>query len=183
MKLNLIENRAKRKACYKKRKGGLVKKIQELTTLCGVEACMIMFSHFDSEPQTWPPSHSDIMEIINKFKSLSLVQQNRKTITQESFTINRVKKLLERCKKIRDNNRQNEIALFVSETVFGVPIDSFSLPDLRAMRRPIYLIMDTVSRQIEEIKEKDSPYPNLSLMLPNRETAGNLLPQIQIPLL
>lgn len=169
MKLTLIENKSRRKACYKKRKKGLIKKVEELTTLCGVEACLIIYSHFDSEPQIWPPEHSTLMHILLKFKNLSFLEQNRKMVTQESFTRQRIIKLLDLCKKLRHENRRKEIGLFVSECLAGVPPENFSLADLNEMRRSICLTIEDISRQIDTVKEQFSSLHTLSLM-PNMET-------------
>ncbi|KAE9594497.1 putative transcription factor MADS-type1 family [Lupinus albus] len=41
--LTYIVSDAKRKATYKKRKASLIKKIDQISTLCGIEACAIIY--------------------------------------------------------------------------------------------------------------------------------------------
>ncbi|KAK5846190.1 hypothetical protein PVK06_002464 [Gossypium arboreum] len=51
VKLAYITNDSSRKATYKKRKKGLMKKMSELSTFCGINACAIMCSHYESQPE------------------------------------------------------------------------------------------------------------------------------------
>ncbi|GFQ05832.1 mads-box transcription factor pheres 2 [Phtheirospermum japonicum] len=44
MKVEFIVNKKSRNTTFKRRKEGLVKKIKELSTLCDVDACMIIYS-------------------------------------------------------------------------------------------------------------------------------------------
>ncbi|QCD91395.1 Transcription factor [Vigna unguiculata] len=52
--LTYIINDSKRKTTLKKRKHGLIKKMNEITTLCGIEACAIIYSPNDPQPEVWP---------------------------------------------------------------------------------------------------------------------------------
>ncbi|GLU17378.1 hypothetical protein SLE2022_337480 [Rubroshorea leprosula] len=54
VKLQYISNDSARKASFKKRKKGLMKKASELTTLCGIDAGAIVYSPYDSQPEIWP---------------------------------------------------------------------------------------------------------------------------------
>ncbi|KAL3849601.1 hypothetical protein ACJIZ3_011483 [Penstemon smallii] len=48
-------NNSERKISFKKRKKGLTKKVdQELSTLCGVDACAIIYSQYENQPVVWP---------------------------------------------------------------------------------------------------------------------------------
>ncbi|PPS09441.1 hypothetical protein GOBAR_AA11200 [Gossypium barbadense] len=53
VKLAYITNDSSRKATYKKRKKGLMKKMSELSTFCGINACAIMCSHYESQPEDY----------------------------------------------------------------------------------------------------------------------------------
>ncbi|CAH8259504.1 unnamed protein product [Arabidopsis lyrata] len=54
VKVAYISNNSSRKATFKKRKKGLMKKVNELSTLCGINACAIIYSPYDSNPEVWP---------------------------------------------------------------------------------------------------------------------------------
>ncbi|KAH1033165.1 hypothetical protein J1N35_045339 [Gossypium stocksii] len=70
MKLAYITNDSKRKTTYKKRTKGLVKKVREFTTLCGIEACATIHSlDFNSQPKLWL-SHTGVRRLLSEFKKL-----------------------------------------------------------------------------------------------------------------
>ncbi|KAF2600077.1 hypothetical protein F2Q68_00009952 [Brassica cretica] len=85
VKLAFIANDSSRKATYKKRKKGLMKKVNELSTLCGINACAIIYSPYDSNPEVWP-SNSGVQRIISEFRTLPDMDQNKKMVDQETFS-------------------------------------------------------------------------------------------------
>uniref|UniRef100_A0A3Q7IDW9 MADS-box domain-containing protein n=1 Tax=Solanum lycopersicum TaxID=4081 RepID=A0A3Q7IDW9_SOLLC len=72
--LSLIENETERKVSYKKRLIGLLKKAEELSTLCDVEMALIVYSPYSDEPKVFP----------------NLVVM----VTKEEFTKKRIKKFI-----------------------------------------------------------------------------------------
>ncbi|CAD5332761.1 unnamed protein product [Arabidopsis thaliana] len=64
VKLSLIANERSRKTSFMKRKDGIFKKLHELSTLCGVQACALIYSPFIPVPESWP-SREDTPNAIN----------------------------------------------------------------------------------------------------------------------
>ncbi|EEF40630.1 mads box protein, putative [Ricinus communis] len=54
MKHEFITNVSVRRMTFRQRRAGLLKKLKELATLCGIVACAIIFSAYDSSPDVWP---------------------------------------------------------------------------------------------------------------------------------
>ncbi|GFP81367.1 mads-box transcription factor pheres 2 [Phtheirospermum japonicum] len=52
--LAFTKNKTNRKASFRKRRKGLIKKVKEIITLCNVEACAISFSPYDESTIIWP---------------------------------------------------------------------------------------------------------------------------------
>ncbi|KAK8335037.1 hypothetical protein V6Z11_A09G028400 [Gossypium hirsutum] len=63
VKLAWIADNAARRASPKKRRLGLVKEVMELTTLCGTEACLVIYSPDEQPPVVWP-SHDEVQRLI-----------------------------------------------------------------------------------------------------------------------
>lgn len=112
VKLAFIVNDSARKISYNKRKKSLMKKIDELTTLCGIDACAIVYSDFDPQPEVWP-SPWEVQRIITKFKTYSEFEQGRKMLDQESFLKQRIVKAKEQLAKVNKNNREMEMSLLL----------------------------------------------------------------------
>jgi hypothetical protein len=65
--LELIEDEALRKSCYTKRRERLLKKLNEITILCGIDAYSTIYGSCDKEPLAWP-SPMVTTEPINRFQ-------------------------------------------------------------------------------------------------------------------
>ncbi|XP_061374821.1 agamous-like MADS-box protein AGL82 [Gastrolobium bilobum] len=64
-----IPNDRVRKATFMQRRKGLMKKISEFSTMCGVEACLIVYDeNGDARPMTFPQQPTKVQSIINKYE-------------------------------------------------------------------------------------------------------------------
>jgi len=79
VKLAFIENDSARKTTYKKRKKGMLKKIEELSTLCGIDACAIVYGPDDHEPEVWP-SHCEVQRVVGRFRNMPAVEKIKKMV-------------------------------------------------------------------------------------------------------
>ncbi|MCL7044032.1 hypothetical protein MKW94_027134 [Papaver nudicaule] len=108
VKLAYIVNDAARRAAFRKRRKGLMKKVSELSTLCGVTACAIVYGPDDPQPQVWP-EQPDVHRTLMRFKSLSLLEQTSRQFNQEDFLKKRIGKMAAQYSKLRQQNRYMEI--------------------------------------------------------------------------
>ncbi|TYH35878.1 hypothetical protein ES332_D13G224900v1 [Gossypium tomentosum] len=112
IKLAYITNDSARKTTYKRRTKCLVKKVRELTTLCGIEGFAVMNSpDFGSQVEVWP-SLEDARRLLSDFKKLPLSKQNKKMVNQESFLEQSLAKATQQLRKLREKNRQKELKEF-----------------------------------------------------------------------
>ncbi|OIW14087.1 hypothetical protein TanjilG_11432 [Lupinus angustifolius] len=123
-KLNLtyIVSDAKRKVTLKKRKNSLIKKMGEITTLCGIEACAIISSHNELQPEVWP-SHFGVQNVLSKFKRMSETERYMKMLNQESFMNQRIMKAQEQLKKLRNENKKKETTLLMYQCLRNGNVD------------------------------------------------------------
>lgn len=84
VKLELIANESARKTTFRKRKKGLLKKMEELTTLCGVDACAILSSPFEPNAEVWP-SPAGARKVLSRFMSLPEEVQSKRMLNQEAY--------------------------------------------------------------------------------------------------
>uniref|UniRef100_A0A0D9V995 MADS-box domain-containing protein n=1 Tax=Leersia perrieri TaxID=77586 RepID=A0A0D9V995_9ORYZ len=70
--LKLIESEKKRKATYKNRRDGLVQKVSQFATLCGVDAFLVCYGSdvAGGEVTTWPSDRATVVERIEKLRAL-----------------------------------------------------------------------------------------------------------------
>ncbi|KAL0290568.1 UNVERIFIED_CONTAM: Agamous-like MADS-box protein [Sesamum calycinum] len=97
VKLAFITNDSARKATFKKRKKGLMKKVSELSTLCGIDACAIVYGPYDSHPEVWPDGRG-AHRVLAQFKRMPEMEQSKKMVNQESFIRHRITKAADQLK-------------------------------------------------------------------------------------
>ncbi|MBA0729950.1 hypothetical protein Golax_022501 [Gossypium laxum] len=67
--------------------------MSELSTLCGINACAIMYSPYESQLEVWP-SPIGGQQVLSKFKMILEMEQRKNMVNQESFLSQRTVKLL-----------------------------------------------------------------------------------------
>ncbi|KAG6490709.1 agamous-like MADS-box protein AGL80 [Zingiber officinale] len=119
VKLEWIANDAARKATFKKRKKGLVKKVSELSTLCDVKACMIVYAPGEAQAAEVWPSAPDAMRVLSRLKRLPETEQSKKMMNQEKLMQQRFRKLQEQFQRHEKENRDLETALLMQQCLEG----------------------------------------------------------------
>nr|XP_010321632.1 MADS-box transcription factor PHERES 2-like [Solanum lycopersicum] len=170
----LIEDDTKRKISYDKRLKGLLKKSDELKTLCDVEVATVIYGPYRNEPYAFP-NNNVVRNTFIKFKELPILDRSKNMVTREEFTMKRIKKLEEQLQKIRKENRvkemTNEMYELFNRKTLSVDMSTSYLNDLRC-------VIKKNLKQVHElmIKEADgegftsnAPQPIVEPMVSNFE--------------
>jgi len=96
-----------RKATYNKRKKGIIKKVSELTTLCGVSACAIISNPFNSQTEVWP-DREGAKKVIERYQNSS-VKDETKNLNQEGLIMQNIAKAKERLRKLETKNHGKKL--------------------------------------------------------------------------
>lgn len=105
VKLALVENENSRALTLKKRRSGLVKKVKELSILCDVKACLIMFSPKEVEPMVWPSAEA-ARNILKDFNALPDFVKKKNETTLESYLKEKTSKVHENLRKTQKENME-----------------------------------------------------------------------------
>ncbi|CAH8315075.1 unnamed protein product [Eruca vesicaria subsp. sativa] len=109
VKLTLIADKTSRRTTFKKRKAGIMKKLNELVTLCGVKACAVVYSgENDENPEVWP-SWRGADEVISKFLEFPKVEREKKMYNQPTYTYERIMKEQATLLRLQEENREFEL--------------------------------------------------------------------------
>ncbi|XP_021774627.1 agamous-like MADS-box protein AGL80 [Chenopodium quinoa] len=134
VKLAFIENATSRKATSSKRTKGLVKKTQELSVLCDIDACAIIFAKDAQVPVVWPSSEAEIKRIISNYRDNSDMYQLQRQLDQQSLSEVNVIKTEEKVERIQRKNRDLQIENMVTDIMTGKStieqVDPCDLSDL-----------------------------------------------------
>ena len=150
MKLAFISDDSARKATYKKRKKGIIKKVSELTILCGIPACAIISSPFDSKAEVWPDLE-EAKQVIERYQNSS-VKDETKNVNQESFLLQRITKAREHLQKQRHDNREKELNVLMIGYMKNKKLpDSLSVSDLKEFDKLIEKNMKEIDNKIDAL--------------------------------
>ncbi|GAU46090.1 hypothetical protein TSUD_239770 [Trifolium subterraneum] len=89
----------------------LLKKVNELSTLCGVDACAIIYPENGVQPDVWPPGLRT-RNVLGKFLSLPELERNKKMLDSEGFVKQTIVKNQASLKKqVEENHKKFSILI------------------------------------------------------------------------
>ncbi|OIV91070.1 hypothetical protein TanjilG_17030 [Lupinus angustifolius] len=150
VKLVYISDDNARKATFKKRKKGIMKKVSELTVLCGIDACAIISNPCDSQFEVWPDPKG-VKQIIKRYHKSSVIDET-KNMNQESFVMQTISKAMIKLDKQRKENYEKEmsVAMFDYMESRKVP-ENMTITDLRNMDKLIQEYISEIRNKIDQI--------------------------------
>ncbi|XP_071704604.1 agamous-like MADS-box protein AGL80 [Rutidosis leptorrhynchoides] len=160
VEIKLIEDESKRKTTFKKRKKGLMKKVNELSTLCGVDACALIYSPYEPHPDVWP-DNVGVQRVLSQFKRLPDMEKSKKMVNQNSFIRQRINKANDQLKKQIKENRDKEMieVMYQCLTRKG-SIANLNPPDLNELGGLVDQTMKDIDNRIESLKKGPVPTGN-----------------------
>lgn len=158
IQLELISKESVRKVTFKKRRDGLKKKLSELTTICGVIACAIIYASFDNQPEIWP-SPPEAARVLDKFNNLPINRRAKYMMDQNIFLSKKISNLFQRMRKERKKNRGLEMDLMFTQCLAGKELNNFdSLEDLKDLDHLLEEKIKVIAHKIEcEMGLKSNP--------------------------
>ncbi|VYS68014.1 unnamed protein product [Arabidopsis thaliana] len=148
VKLSLIANERSRETSFMKRKNGIMKKLYELSTLCGVQACTLIYSPFIPVPE---------------FLEMSPTARTRKMMNQETYLMERITKAKEQLQNLVGANQELQVRRFMFDCVEGKMSQyRYDAKDLQDLLSCINLYLDQLNGRIEILKEHGDSLPSVS---------------------
>ncbi|KAH0460774.1 hypothetical protein IEQ34_008349 [Dendrobium chrysotoxum] len=143
--LTYISNDAICRATLKKRCRGLLKKVNELSILCDISACTVVYSLQTEQPDVFP-SVEEVKKILTDLTNMSEIDKNKKMVNQRSFLEQRLVKLIQQLRRLEHENKELSTAV-LSSTVFGAgrSVDSLSKEEVDDM-------LDLVDRKLKALE-------------------------------
>ncbi|MFQ6635796.1 hypothetical protein Gotur_012148 [Gossypium turneri] len=143
-----ISNDSARKVSLEKRRLGLMKKMSELTILCGIRACLIIYSPNESEPMVWP-SHAEVQRQLEEYWKTSELDRLKKMVNQETYLKERITKAKEQLGKLQRKNNEVEMGHLMHQIEQGKGIGEFNNGELHGLIRLVEEKMDEIQKRIE----------------------------------
>ncbi|WVZ07809.1 hypothetical protein V8G54_021155 [Vigna mungo] len=130
--LKLIENFVARKARYRKIRENLLKKVEDLTTLCDVNACAMIYGPGDDVPTVWP-SHDIAKELLDKFENAPLPERLKKNVTPQLYIDQMNRKIEKQVMKLKKKNDEKDMSNFLHKIHDGKSLSDLDATDIRRL--------------------------------------------------
>ncbi|XP_017976532.1 PREDICTED: agamous-like MADS-box protein AGL80 [Theobroma cacao] len=147
VKISYITKDSARKATFRKRKKGLLKKASELSTLCGIDASVIIYSPYNTQPEVWP-SPTEAERVLSKFKKMPKMDQSMEMMSQESFLKRRIELANKQLKRQCRDNREEEITQVMFQCLAGQGFENLNMMDLNDLEWLLEQNMRDIDRRI-----------------------------------
>ncbi|CAN1120951.1 Agamous-like MADS-box protein AGL36 [Linum perenne] len=133
VKFAKIANETARRQSMIRRQQCLLKKLNELTTLCGVPTlCIIYKPSVDepTEPLVWPSDDGQVKELLKRLYSLPEIQRHMRATDQEKYLKKVIAKTNEMHIKLIKKNNNMETAFLMDEVHFGKGIQMIDIQEI-----------------------------------------------------
>ena len=180
--LQWIANDSTRRATFKKRRKGLMKKASELATLCDVDACVVVYGDGESQPEVWPDDVAKAAQVLARFKAMPELDQCKKMMDMEGFLNQRIDKLREQLRKARRENHERETALLLHDAIAGrrPGLADLSVEEIAGLGWMVENRLNGVKDAIERLQATTAGKGGQDVVLPDPATT-NLQLQLQLP--
>ncbi|KAM7497282.1 hypothetical protein LguiA_021696 [Lonicera macranthoides] len=145
-----IANDSKRKSTLKRRRDGLFKKIEELSTLCDVEPAVVVYARGEEEESGVWPSKEVTEERFRRYEFIPDVEKTLKMTTQEAYLQERVAKEMDKIKREEKKNEEKEISLIMNQLADGMKLTMLDTRQLNAM----YAFAEESLKKLKERSKK-----------------------------
>ncbi|CAN1217088.1 Agamous-like MADS-box protein AGL80 [Linum perenne] len=124
-----IVNETARRQTMQRRQKGLFKKVDEITTLCGVSALCIIYPSVGepAKPLVWPSNDRQVQELLEEFYSIPEIQRHMRMIDQEQYLKEMIPKTNKMHIKLMEKNNNTETAILMDEVHFGKGLQGMDL--------------------------------------------------------
>ncbi|RXH76412.1 hypothetical protein DVH24_019300 [Malus domestica] len=177
VKLQWVENDRARKECFRKRKANLLRKMDEIATLCQVNAFAIVYGQENNDPTLWP-SHPEVEELIKGFFSIPNVERYKKSLNQETYLLESAVRFRERIKKINKQIREMKVNKLVHQVHEGKSLNEFERSDMTDLvsfcEEKMYGIKKLVAHLEKEDPNREQGTSNYEKGKEIENAAGNI---------
>ncbi|MBA0611704.1 hypothetical protein Godav_012367, partial [Gossypium davidsonii] len=157
-----------------------MKNVSELSTLCEIDACAIMYNPYETQTEVLP-SPMGVQQVLSKFNNIPKMEQSKKMENQESFLSKNItkvaKQLKNHCKEIWEKEMTQCSTTFVAKGSSVTPLNpqsaTSSLSSSVVTLAPMIMVMpEAMSRtSTEEIRQTE---------VDNMEMMNNNNPQTHV---
>ncbi|CAI8597028.1 unnamed protein product [Vicia faba] len=155
VKLQYIINQSSRRPTYNKRKSSLLKTVNEISILCGIEEFVVVYGENNVEPDVWPPGPR-IQNVLQKFRGLSKLERNKRAEDLEGYLKKRIEKSHEQLRKQILENKKKKFTNVIDKALINLHnnTDLVNINELNDMKDELNDLTKFIDSNINEVEKK-----------------------------
>jgi hypothetical protein len=148
--MELIQSKKLRKITFQTRVKGLLKKADELSTLCEIDVCVIFYApNFEGQgydgPKTWPKETNEVQRILQKYHHTTIDRRTKIYHAQEYFK--------ERMKKVEfDISKMRKKMLKIMYPTWDESFNSLGAEQMRLLASILDAKLDACNQKMNILK-------------------------------
>ncbi|CAN1144215.1 Agamous-like MADS-box protein AGL80 [Linum perenne] len=161
----IVDDEARR-TTFRRKRLSLIKKVSELTTLCGIEGTCVIYSQGDTSrtaskafrapvmqpepPLVWP-SEEVAAELMERFLALPGVERSKKMTNQQGYLQDAIQKAQEQKSQILNKIWDMELTLLMDQVKYGKGIKSLNMEQLKRLSWLLEVKVHQIRKRVELI--------------------------------
>ncbi|KAB2632067.1 agamous-like MADS-box protein AGL80 [Pyrus ussuriensis x Pyrus communis] len=127
--------------------------MSEITTLCDVEACAVVYGQNDTQPEVWP-FPSGVQSTYAKLREMPSMEQTKKQLNMETFLRQRIDKTREQLRKQKKENRKKEMSILMSQCLTGRSLQDLNMGDLNDLGWVVYHTVKEINKKVKKVNDE-----------------------------
>ncbi|KAG0467634.1 hypothetical protein HPP92_019214 [Vanilla planifolia] len=178
--LAYITNDSTRRATLKKRRQGLLKKARELSVLCNVPVCAVVYSPDTSLPEVWP-SPEEAAAVLSQFGEMPELDKTKKMMNQEGFLQQQLHKLSDQLRRLSHENDELAGEVLLRECLSGCrPVESLGSEEVVVLLLLIDRRLKSVEMTMQQMRAHAGGRTRLLLPAPSVPVVGESIDGVAV---
>jgi hypothetical protein len=152
-----------------------MKEAGELSTRCGVKTSVVIYGKGELVLQVFP-SHSEAVDILNRFNNMPELKQYKKVMDQDSFLLKHINKLQDQIYKSERDYQEREIKSLLHQAMSGnlQDLSVLSTKELTYVGCNVDVILKRISDRIMKIRREPPVYQPYVVQAPTPIVTDNM---------
>ncbi|CAN0916552.1 Agamous-like MADS-box protein AGL36 [Linum grandiflorum] len=150
VKLAFIENQAARMARLKNRRKSFIKKVEELSILCGVQAFAVIYHPEEQGFVAWPTDRAEAQQVLMRYLNMPETKKSKNRLDQETYMEGVIGKMEKKLKIQLKRTNELELAYLMDEVHYGKGLQEMDINGVNSLS----LLLTNKLRALREKAER-----------------------------
>ncbi|CAN0857498.1 Agamous-like MADS-box protein AGL36 [Linum grandiflorum] len=133
VKLAFIENQAAKMTRLKNCPQSFIKKVEELSILCGVQAFAVVYHPEEPELVAWPTDKTEAQQVLMRYLTMSETKKSKNRLDHETYMKGVIGKMEHKLKIQQKRMNELELAYLMDEVHYGKGLQEMDINGVNSL--------------------------------------------------